>query len=516
MTNSEFERVTVRPMDEFNQKLVSYVHPPNWVNPQPADVYDLVVIGAGTAGLVVAAGAAGLDLGLKVALIEKHLMGGDCLNVGCVPSKTVIRSARVVGEIWNAKNLGVNIPQNNIDVDFPKVMARMRRIRADISHNDSAERFKNLGVDVFLGSGRFASKNTVEVGDKTLRFKKAVIATGARAAQPPIPGLEQAGYLTNETVFSLIQRPERLAVIGGGPIGCELAQAFRRLGSEVVLFHSGSQILNKEDAEAAKILQRVLINEGIRVVLNSKLEEVVTVTEGKRLYFSSNGHRDSVTVDEILVGAGRTPNVEGLNLEAAGVEYDKRQGVKVNDYLQTTNPKIYAAGDICMKWKFTHAADAAARIVIKNTLFSPFGLGRSKLSSLVMPWVTYTDPEIAHVGMYEHEAQKLGIEVTTIAIPFNSVDRAIADGEELGFLKIHHKKGTDEILGATIVARHAGETISEVTTAIVNKIGLSKLSSVIHPYPTQAEAIKKAADAYRRTLLTSTTKKLLGFLAKLS
>ncbi|MBD2518701.1 mercuric reductase [Nostoc sp. FACHB-973] len=516
MTNSEFERVTVRPMDEFNQKLVSYVHPPNWVNPQPADVYDLVVIGAGTAGLVVAAGAAGLDLGLKVALIEKHLMGGDCLNVGCVPSKTVIRSARVVGEIWNAKNLGVNIPQHNIDVDFPTVMARMRRIRADISHNDSAERFKNLGVDVFLGSGRFASKNTVEVGDKTLRFKKAVIATGARAAQPAIPGLEQAGYLTNETVFSLIQRPERLAVIGGGPIGCELAQALRRLGSEVVLFHSGSQILNKEDAEAAKILQRVLINEGIRVVLNSKLEEVVTVTEGKRLYFSSNGHRDSVTVDEILVGTGRAPNVEGLNLEAAGVEYDKREGVKVNDYLQTTNPKIFAAGDICMKWKFTHAADAAARIVIKNTLFSPFGLGRTKLSSLVMPWVTYTDPEIAHVGMYEHEAQKLGIEVTTIAIPFNIVDRAIADGEDLGFLKIHHKKGSDEILGATIVAPHAGEMISEVTTAIVNKIGLSKLSSVIHPYPTQAEAIKKAADAYRRTLLTSTTKKLLGFLTKLS
>jgi pyruvate/2-oxoglutarate dehydrogenase complex dihydrolipoamide dehydrogenase (E3) component len=516
MTNSDLERVTVRPTDEYNQKLVSYVHPPNWVNPQPADVYDLVVIGAGTAGLVVAAGAAGLDLGLKVAIIEKHLMGGDCLNVGCVPSKTIIRSARVVGEIWDAKDLGVNIPQHNIDVDFPKVMARMRRIRSDISPNDSAERFQKLGVDVFLGSGRFASKNTVKVGGKTLRFKKAVIATGARAAQLSIPGIEKAGYLTNETVFSLIQRPERLAVIGGGPIGCELAQAFRRLGSEVVLLHSGSHLLNKEDAEAAEILQKVLIREGIRVVLNSKLEEVVTVTEGKRLYFSSNSHRDSVTVDEILVGAGRSPNVENLNLEAVGVEYDKHQGVKVNDYLQTTNPKIYAAGDICMNWKFTHAADAAARIVIKNTLFSPFGIGRSKLSSLVMPWVTYTDPEIAHVGLYEHEAQKLGIEVTTIKIPFSSVDRAIADGEESGFLKIHHKKGSDEIIGATIVASHAGEMISEVTTAMVNKLGLSKLSSVIHPYPTQAEAIKKAADAYRRTLLTSNTKKLLGFLTKLS
>ncbi|MBW4555271.1 MAG: mercuric reductase [Trichormus sp. ATA11-4-KO1] len=515
MSNSELERVIVHPVDEYNQKLVSYVHPPNWVNPQPADCYDLVVIGAGTAGLVVAAGAAGLDLGLKVALIEKHLMGGDCLNVGCVPSKTMIRSSRVVGELWNAPDLGINIPQQ-IDVDFPAVMARMRRVRAGISHHDSAERFQNLGVDVFLGNGRFASKNTVEVANKTLKFKKAVIATGARAVRPAISGIEAAGYLTNETVFSLTQRPERLAVIGGGPIGCELAQTFRRLGCEVVIFHRGSHLLNKEDADAAEIVQSVLIKEGIRLVLNCQLEEVATVTDGKRLDFSANGHRDSVTVDEILAGAGRAPNVEGLNLDIVGVEYDQRRGVKVNDYLQTTNPQIYAAGDICMDWKFTHAADAAARIVIKNTLFSPFGLGRSKLSSLVMPWVTYTDPEIAHVGMYEHEAQKLGIDVSTIKIPFSSVDRAIADHEESGFLKIHHKKGSDEIIGATIVASHGGEIISEVTTAIVNKIGLSKLSSVIHPYPTQAEAIKKAADAYRRTLLTPRTKKILGFLTKFS
>ncbi|MBD2385917.1 mercuric reductase [Cylindrospermum sp. FACHB-282] len=515
MSNSEFERVTVRPMDEYNQKLVSHVHPPNWVNPQPVDDYDLVVIGAGTAGLVVAAGAAGLDLGLKVALIEKHLMGGDCLNFGCIPSKTVIRSSRVVGEMWGAKELGINISKH-IEVDFSTVMARMRRIRAAISHHDSAERFSSLGVDVFLGEGRFASNNTVGVGDKTLKFKKAVIATGARALQPKIPGIEKAGYLTNETIFSLIQRPERLAVIGGGPVGCELAQAFRRLGCEVVLFHRGSHILNREDADAAEIMQKVLLNEGIRLVLNCQLEEVVTVTEGKRLYFSVNGHRDSVTVDEILASAGRVPNVENLNLAAVGVEYDQQSGVKVNDYLQTTNPKIYAAGDVCMNWKFTHGADAAARIVIKNTLFSPFGLGRSRLSSLVMPWVTYTVPEIAHVGMYEQEAQQLGLDVATIKIPFSSIDRAIADGEELGFVKIHHKKGSDQILGATIVANHAGEMISEITTAIMNKIGLSKLSSVIHPYPTQAEAIKKAADTYRRTLLTANTKKLLGFLTKLS
>ncbi|BAY40572.1 mercuric reductase [Nostoc sp. NIES-2111] len=515
MSNSELDRVIVRPVDEYNQRLVAYVHPPNWVNPQPAETYDLVVIGAGTAGLVVAAGAAGLGLGLKVALIEKHLMGGDCLNFGCVPSKTIIRSARVVGEIRNAKSLGVNV-SNQINIDFPAVMARMRRVRAGISHHDSAERFASMGIDIFLDSGKFTNSNTVEVAGKTLKFKKAVIATGARATKPKIRGIEQAGYLTNETVFSLIQRPEKLAVIGGGPIGCELAQVFRRLGSEVVLIHSGSHVLNKEDAEAAQIVQQALIRDGIRLILNAKVEEVVTVTEGKRLYFSANGCRDSVTVDEILVGAGRSPNVEGLNLEAVGVEYDQRLGVKVNDYLQTTNPKIYAAGDICMDWKFTHAADAAARIVIKNALFSPFSIGRSKLSSLVMPWVTYTDPEIAHVGMYERQAKELGIDVETIKIPFSSVDRAIADAQEEGLLKIHHKKGSDKILGATIVAAHAGEMISEVTTAIVNNIGLSKLSSVIHPYPTQAEAIKKAADAYRRTLLTPRTKKILGLLTKLS
>jgi len=510
---SAFQKVTVPPMDEYNNKLISYVHPPDWVNPQPSDRYDLVVIGAGTAGLVVAAGAAGLGLGLKVALIEKHLMGGDCLNVGCVPSKCIIRSARVVGEMRHAQAFGIH-PQE-IEVDFPAVMKRMRKLRAGISHHDSAQRFQKLGIDVFLGAGRFLANNCIEVAGKTLRYKKAVIATGARAVRPSIEGIEEAGFLTNETVFSLTERPKRLAVIGGGPIGCELAQAFSRLGCQVILFHRHSHLLDKEDADAAEIIQNAFIDEGIHLVLNSQIERVKKSTDGKTIYCTSNGTKQSIVVDEILVGAGRAPNVESLNLKAVGVEYD-RQGVQVNDYLQTTNPHIYAAGDICMNWKFTHAADAAARIVIKNTLFSPFGLRRSKLSNLVMPWVTYTDPEIAHVGMSEHQAQSQGISVDTIKISMSNVDRAIADGEESGFVKIHHKKGSDEILGATIVAPHAGEMISEVTTAIVNKVGLNGLSSVIHPYPTQAEGIKKAADAYRRTLLTPTSQKFLGLLTKLS
>ncbi|NJM77234.1 MAG: mercuric reductase [Acaryochloridaceae cyanobacterium RU_4_10] len=514
MPNPAVEAVRVLPMDEHNQTLVSYVHPNDWVNPIPTATYDLVVIGAGTAGLVVAAGAAGLDIGLKVALIEKHLMGGDCLNVGCVPSKCIIRSSRVVGELWSAKDFGINVP--NIEVDFCAVMERMRRLRAGISHHDSATRFQKLGIDVFLGNGHFSSNSTIEVGGQTLRFKKAVIATGARAVHPPLSGIEEAGFLTNETVFSLTDRPQRLAVIGGGPIGCELAQAFRRLGCEVVVFHRGSHLLNKEDADAANIIQNAFLREEIRLVLNAQMQRVEKSSAGKTIYFKVNDRLESITVDEILAGAGRAPNVEGLNLEAVGVDFDSRKGVKVNDYLQTTNPKIYAAGDICMDWKFTHAADAAARIAIKNMFFSPFGLGRSKLSDLTMPRVTFTDPEIAHVGLSETEAHNQGIAINTILIPLSQVDRAIADGETEGFFKIHHKQGSDHIVGATIVARHAGEMISEVTTAIVGKLGLSTLSGVIHPYPTQAEGIKKAADAYRRTLLTPQTKRLLAFLSRLS
>lgn len=515
MSNSAFQSVNVSPMDEYNQTLVSNVHPSNWINPEPADCYDLVVIGGGTAGLVVAAGAAGLGLGLKVALIEKHLMGGDCLNVGCVPSKCIIRSSRVVAEIHQSGFYGIHAPEN-IKVDFAAVMQRMRRIRADISSHDSVDRFQKIGVDVFLGKGRFLNDDTIAVDDDILRFKKAVIATGARATKLPIEGMEAAGYLTNETVFSLTEQPRRLALIGGGPLNCELAQAFRRLGSEVVIFELSDRILNREDDQASEIIQNVFIKEGIRLVFNCQITRVVKTTEGKIIYFKNQGKEDSITVDEILGGVGRTPNIEGLNLEAVGVQYDKKHGVIVNDYLQTTNPKIYGAGDICLDFKFTHAADAAARIVIKNTLFSPFGLGRSKVSSLVMPWVTYTDPEIAHVGMYEQEAREKGIEVNTIKIALKDVDRAITDSEELGFVKIVHKSGSDQILGATIVARHAGEMISEVTTAIVGKLGLNTLSSVIHPYPTQAEGIKKAADAYRKTLLTPNSKRLLGWLTKLS
>ena len=491
----------VLPHDKHNQVLVSNVHPTDWQNPEPASRYNLVVIGAGTAGLVTAAGAAGL--GAKVALVERHLLGGDCLNVGCVPSKTIIRSSRVSADLQDALHFGLRVPEGT-NVDFPAVMERMRRLRARISDHDSAKRFKGLGVDVFLGEGRFSGPDTVEVGGKTLRFKKAVIATGTRPVHPAIDGIAEVGFLTNETVFSLTERPRRLAVIGGGPIGCELAQAFRRLGSEVILFHNASHILNREDSDAAEIIQQSFIRDGIRLILNCKTKKVEKKNEEKIIHIECGGKTETIGVDEILAGAGRSPNVEGLNLETVGVKYDKRAGVEVNEELQTTNPRIYAAGDICLKYKFTHTADATARMVIQNALF----LGRRKVSALTIPWCTYTDPEIAHVGMYERDAKEKGIEVETYVRPLKEVDRAIADGEEEGFVKVHVKKGTDKILGATIVARHAGEMISEMTLAIVGNLGLKTLGQVIHTYPTQAEAIKQVADAYNRTRLTPFVKKL--------
>jgi len=492
----------IHPQDEYNLTLLSNVHPPERVNPTPAGRYHLLVVGGGTAGLISAAAAAGL--GAKVALVESNLMGGDCLNVGCVPSKAVIRSSRVLGEIRAAEELGVHVPAGT-EVEFGKVMARMRRVRSEISRHDSVRRYQEeLGVDVFLGRGAFTGPDTLEVDGTTLRFKKAVIATGARAASPPVEGLAEAGFLSNETVFSLTERPGRLGVIGAGPIGCELAQAFQRLGSEVTLLEMGGHVLAREDPDAAAIVQAAMLRDGVELALDARVVRVERTAGGKLIHYEARGDPKQVAVDEILVGAGRAPNVDGLNLEAVGVRYDARKGVEVDDRLRTTNPRIYAAGDVCMETKFTHAADAAAQIVVRNALF----FGRRRLSRLVIPWCTYTDPEIAHVGMYEHDARARGIEVDTYLTPLSAVDRAKTDGEEEGFAKIHVKKGSDRILGATIVARHAGEMISEITLAMVAGLGLAKVFEVIHPYPTQAMVLKANAGAYLRTRLTPKAKRI--------
>ncbi|MDD2901138.1 MAG: FAD-containing oxidoreductase [Syntrophales bacterium] len=495
----------VTPRDQYNEALLANVHPPAWENPEPAPSYNLVVIGAGTAGLVSAAGAAGL--GAKVALVERHLLGGDCLNYGCVPSKAIIRSSRVAADLREAGRYGVKVA-GGAEVDFPSVMERLRRLRAGISHHDSARRFKELGIDVFLGNAKFSGPDTLEVAGKTLRFNKAVIATGGRAVQPQLEGLAAAGFLTNETVFSLTQRPPRLLVLGGGPIGCEFAQAFQRLGCQVSLLHKHERLMNREDADAVEIIQSAFLKDGIQLLLNANPLKVIKTETGKVVRYESHGQAGEIEVDEILVGAGRAPNVEGLNLEAAGVKYEggRGRGIIVNDHLQTTNPNIYAAGDVCLPYQFTHLADATARIVIQNALF----FGRKKLSALTIPWCTYTDPEVARVGLSEAEARKQGLAVNTFAKPLGEVDRAILDGEEEGFVKILVKAGTDKIVGATIVARHAGEMISEVSTAMAGKVGLGALAAVIHPYPTQAEAIRQTGDLYNRTRLTPFLKGLLA------
>jgi len=313
----------ISPWDAHNQELAAQVHPPDWINPEPAPRYNLVVIGAGTAGLVTAVGAAGL--GAKVALIEKHLLGGDCLNVGCVPSKSIIRSSRMAADVRDAHRYGVNVP-GDVSVDFAAVMKRMRSIRARISHHDSAERFAQLGVDVFLGVGQFIGPDTVSVAGNTLQFKKAVIATGARAVTPHMDGIKEAGFLTNETVFNLIEQPRRLAVIGGGPIGCELAQAFQRLGTQVTLFHRHEHLLGRENADAADIVQEKFRREGIQLVLGCAPIRVELRGKEKVVHYACEGSASTVVVDEILAGAGRAPNVDGLNLESVGVQYDKRGG----------------------------------------------------------------------------------------------------------------------------------------------------------------------------------------------
>ena len=531
------EYFDLEPMDAHNSALLSNVHPADWKNPQPRARYDLVVIGAGTAGLVAAAGAAGL--GAKVALVERALLGGDCLNTGCVPSKALLRAARAAAETRFAVRLdgrlGARTPENALPdfaPQFPKVMERLRELRARLSRHDSAARFQSLGVDVFIGSAQFVSPRAVEVssplGAQRLNFFRAVIATGARAVIPPIPGLVEAAKAncyTNETIFNLTKLPRLLVVIGGGPIGCELAQAFARLGARVTLVERSAQFLPREDADAAAVLLDALRRDGVDVRLRTSVERVTVEGGEKRVYLASYGITDELATDAILVGVGRAPNVDGLGLDAARVSYDRAKGVAVDDSLRTSNPRIYAAGDICLPHKFTHTADASARIVIQNALFSVGPLGRKKWSDVTIPWCTYTDPEIAHVGLDEKQAAARGVAIDTFQVAMSDVDRAVLDADDVagewrgaekfgemgspaGFLKIHVRRGTDEILGATMVSSHAGESISEITLAMTQRIGLGALSGVIHPYPVQAEAIRKCADAYRRTRLTPGVKTL--------
>ncbi len=389
-------------------------------------------------------------------------------------------------------------------MDFAVAAERMRRIRSRISEHDSASRLASLGIDVFLGNARFVGPDAVQVGEQQLTFSKAVIATGARPAEPPILGLREAGYFTNETIFSLTEPPRRLAAIGAGPIACELAQAFRRFGSEVSIVGRGEAVLPREDVETTGLIRGVFEREGIRLFLGAQVDRVEREPDGKVLRFNRNGSRGEVRCDQILVAVGRSPNVEGLGLQAAGVAFDPK-GVRVDARLRTSNRRIYAAGDICSPYQFTHVADAMARVVIQNALF----FGRKKASDLVIPWCTYTDPEVAHVGIHEAEARERAADVATYRIDLAEVDRALLDGETEGFAKIHARKKNGQTLGATLVASHAGEMISELVLAIGQRLGLRAIVNTIHPYPTQAEALKRAAEAHFRSRLTPAVQRWL-------
>jgi len=468
--------------------------------------YNVVVIGAGTAGLVTAAGTAGL--GGRVALIERNKMGGDCLNFGCVPSKALISSARLIQRIRRAEEWGLK--KITPEFEFAEVMKRMRALRAQIAPNDSQERFESLGVDVFRGDARLRSAHEVEIGDTVLRAKNIAIATGSRAAIPKIAGIESVHYFTNETIFDQLEtKPESMIVIGGGPIGCELGQTFARLGVRVTILQRGPQLLPREDPEVADFLEKCLRDEGVKVVKNAETKAVSQSSRGIELQLSSS-EQPAIAADVLLISAGRTPRVGEIGLEKIGVASSAR-GVQVNEYLQTTQPHIYAAGDVAGPFLFTHMADTHARVVVRNILM-PFQFLRQKIDYSVVPWCTYTDPEIATVGMNESTAKKQNIAYDLITGKLSEVDRAVVEGEATGFVKVLTAKGTDKIRGVTLVCENAGDLLHEFVLAMKNGIGLGKIATTIHAYPTFAELARKAGDKYNKTRLTPTARKIFSWL----
>jgi pyruvate/2-oxoglutarate dehydrogenase complex dihydrolipoamide dehydrogenase (E3) component len=473
--------------------------------------YNVVVIGAGSGGLTVAAGVAGL--GGKVALLEKHKMGGDCLNYGCVPSKALIRAAKAVQQVREAHRFGVGNVGDPGPQDAKAVMDYVRSCQARIAPHDSVERFEGLGVEVFLGGGRLRSANEVEVGDtgKVLKAKHIVIATGSRARINEVPGLKEAGYLTNETVFDVETLPGSLLVMGGGPIGTEIGQSFARLGSKVTIVSSTPHICPKEDADIVDVLVRKLKNEGMTIVDGARATRV-ELRDGKKVVTvqgKSDGATQEIAVDEILVATGRRPNIEGLNLEGAGVAFDEK-GIRTDDRCRTSVPGVWAIGDVAGGFLFTHWAGYQGRVIVRNTLFP----GTSAVDYGNLPWTTFTEPEIAHVGLSENHAKQQGVPHTVFRAEFKSNDRAICDGEWEGYFAkvVADRKG--KILGATIVHPHAGDLLAEIVLAKKWGLTLDKLSNTIHAYPTLSEIGRSLGDAYMRTKLTPGTKsKLTKFLA---
>ena len=471
---------------------LSRVRPSDWQNPTPRGPYDLAIVGAGPAGLAAAETAA--RLGFSVALIEHNHLGGNSLNVGSVPSKAIIRSAGVL-ETLRGANAFAAPPPGEVELAFDQVMARMRRIRTRIAAYASVDHLTALGIHIFFGDAVFTGTNTLAIGEVRLRFRKAIIATGAHPTRPDIPGIEATNYLTSTTVFELTRLPRRLAVIGGGPLGCELAQAFCRLGSHVTIVQNDAKFLPREERDAAEILSRSMARDGVDIRLNTTVIGARVEHGVKILETCNNDVTGEIEADEVLLSVGRTPNVKDLNLEAAGVDYDLSGGIKVNDFLCSTNRKIYAAGDVCLQLKFTNAAQFSACTAVHNALTRT---KKKRHSDAAIPWCTYTDPGIAHIGLHVWVARDQSIPIKSFTVMMHDIDRAITDGQDTGFIKIHIAEGTDKILGATIVASRASELINEMAVIMCAGIGMKALAQMVHTYPAESAGILLAAQAYVR------------------
>jgi pyruvate/2-oxoglutarate dehydrogenase complex dihydrolipoamide dehydrogenase (E3) component len=480
----------IKPNDEnvFQRR----VRPEHYQNPAPASVYDLVVLGAGPAGITAAETAA--RLGARVALIERNRLGGNSLNAGSIPSKSIIKSAGVYSATHKAEEFGVPIPTTPA-LDFARVIERMRRIRTRIAEHYSVDRLRDLGIDLYFDTACFDTADSLRIRDTSLRFKKAIIATGARPKAPDeIPGLEETGYLTSASIFDLDHLPKRLAVIGGGPLGCELAQAFCRLGSQVTIVQNDPKFLPREERDAAEILSRALARDGVGIRLNTTVVGARKADGAKVLQTVNNDVKSDIEADEILLSIGRVANIQDLNLEKAGIAIDSKRSVDVDDFLRTKNPAVYAAGDVCMDLKFTNAAQASAGIAVRNALLG----SEERQSALKIPWCTYCEPEIAHIGLNVWDARLRSVPIKSYTVLMHDVDRAITDSSDAGFVKIHIAENTDRILGATIVASRASELVNEMSVIMSAGIGMHDLAAIVHTYPAESGAILLAAQAWLR------------------